>query len=165
MRYFTTYLSPIGEVLLSSDGNALTGLFFIVKSTVMHAEAGGNCELGIFKSTKKWLDIYFSSQEPNFTPPLSLPEVSAFRKMVWQKLLKIPFGKTVTYGEIAKEIERETGKRVSAQAVGGAVGSNPIGIIVPCHRVVGSNGALTGYAGGLDKKVALLNIERNSFVK
>lgn len=160
MRYFITYLSPIGEVLLSSDGDALTGLSFIVKSAVTHAEAGENCELEIFKSTKKWLDIYFSGREPNFTPPLSLPDASAFRKLVWQKLLKIPFGKTVTYGEIAKEIERETGKRVSAQAVGGAVGHNPIGIIVPCHRVVGSNGALIGYAGGLDKKAALLKIER-----
>ena len=143
----------------------LIGLSFTGKNSKTDVGTVENCELEIFKLTKKWLDVYFLGRQPSFTPPLSLPEASPFRKRVWQILLTIPFGKTVTYGEIAKEIESETGRRASAQAVGGAVGSNPIGIIVPCHRVVGSNGALIGYAGGLDKKVALLNIERNSFVK
>lgn len=115
--------------------------------------------LPIFDLTKKWLDEYFAGEAPDFTPPIVFGEFSDFRKRVWKILLKIPYGKTATYGEIAKRIEAETNKRVSAQAVGGAVGHNPISIIVPCHRVIGCNGDLTGYAGGLDKKVKLLRIE------
>ena len=160
MQYFSTYNSPIGEIILKSNGKALSGLFFVGQKYFNAHNVGEQKSLPIFEETHKWLDVYFSGRQPNFTPPLSLPEASPFRKRVWQILLTIPFGKTVTYGEIAKEIESETGRRASAQAVGGAVGHNPIGIIVPCHRVVGSNGALIGYAGGLDKKAALLKIER-----
>ena len=113
----------------------------------------------MFAQTKKWLDIYFTGKAPDFTPPLSMEGISPFRRRVWEIMLTIPFGQTMTYGNIAKLIEKETGKRVSAQAAGGAVGHNCISIIIPCHRVVGAGGNLTGYAGGIDKKIALLKNE------
>ena len=109
---------------------------------------------------KRWLDIYFSGKEPDFTPPLH-PIGSAFRQSVWEILLQIPYGKTTTYGEIARQLSEKMGlSRMSAQAVGGAVGHNKIAIIIPCHRVVGTNGSLTGYAGGIDKKGKLLELEQ-----
>ena len=117
----------------------------------------------MFNRVREWLDIYFSGKAPDFTPPLAIEGASPFRRRVWEILLQIPFGGTLTYGQIAARIQRETGKRVSAQAVGGAVGHNPISIIIPCHRVVGSDGSLTGYAGGLDKKLALLKLEGADF--
>lgn len=106
--------------------------------------------------TKRWLDVYFTGREPDFTPPLH-PAGSSFRQAVWQLLLEIPYGQTTTYGALAKRLNAG---RMSAQAVGGAVGHNPISIIVPCHRVVGTNGSLTGYAGGLDRKIRLLEMEK-----
>jgi len=113
----------------------------------------------ILLEAKRWLDIYFAGKEPNFTPPLH-PIGSAFRQSVWEILLQIPYGKTTTYGEIAHKMAEKTGcSRMSAQAVGGAVGHNEISIIIPCHRVVGTNGSLTGYAGGIDKKMKLLKLE------
>ena len=116
-------------------------------------------ETPILLTAKRWLDIYFTGKEPDFTPPLH-PIGSAFRQSVWEILLQIPFGKTTTYGEIAKQLSEKMGRsRMSAQAVGGAVGHNEISIIIPCHRVVGTNGSLTGYAGGIDKKVKLLELE------
>ena len=116
-------------------------------------------ELPIFVETCHWLDIYFSGKEPNFTPQLKM-NTTPFRKAVWEILLTIPFGKTMTYGEIAKLIAQKRGiAQMSAQAVGGAVGHNPISLIIPCHRVVGPKGKLTGYAGGLDKKAKLLRLE------
>lgn len=115
--------------------------------------------LSIFESTKMWLDMYFDNQIPSFTPPLKAAG-SSFALSIWEILLKIPYGKSSTYGAIAKIIATQRGlKKMSAQAVGGAVGANPIAIIIPCHRVIGSNGALTGYAGGLDIKKKLLEIE------
>ena len=106
------------------------------------------------------MDIYFSGEEPKFTPPLH-PDGSTFRQAVWQILLQIPYGQTITYGEIARKMaELKNVSRMSAQAVGGAVGHNEISIIIPCHRVIGANGSLTGYAGGIDKKAALLELER-----
>ena len=109
---------------------------------------------------KRWLDIYFSGKEPDFTPPLH-PIGSAFRQSVWEILLQIPYGKTTTYGEITRQLSEKMGlSRMSAQAVGGAVGHNKIAIIIPCHRVVGTNGSLTGYAGGIDKKGKLLELEQ-----
>ena len=109
---------------------------------------------------RKWLDVYFSGKEPDFTPPLRM-ETTPFRKAVWEILLTIPFGQTMTYGEIADMIAGRTGlEKMSAQAVGGAVGHNAISLIIPCHRVVGSNGSLTGYAGGIEKKVKLLTMEK-----
>lgn len=107
----------------------------------------------------EWLDVYFSGKAPNFTPPLSMEGISPFRKRVWEIMLGIPFGQLSTYGQIAKQIAAETGRNVSAQAVGGAVGHNSISLIIPCHRVVGMNGSITGYAGGIDKKLALLKME------
>ena len=116
-------------------------------------------ETPILTDAKKWLDIYFSGEEPKFTPSLH-PTGSAFRQAVWQILLQIPYGQTITYGEIARQMsEMQNTPHMSAQAVGGAVGHNEISIIIPCHRVVGTNGSLTGYAGGIDKKIALLNLE------
>ena len=116
-------------------------------------------ETEILTETIKWLDMYFSGEEPNFTPPLH-PSGSSFRQAVWQLLLQIPYGQTITYGEIARRMaEVKKVPRMSAQAVGGAVGHNEISIIIPCHRVVGTNGSLTGYGGGIDKKISLLNLE------
>ena len=114
----------------------------------------------IFEQTVRWLDIYFSGKAPGFTPPLSM-ETTPFRKAVWEIMLSIPFGQTMTYGEIADKIAKQKGlTKMSAQAVGGAVGHNSISLIIPCHRVVGTNGSLTGYAGGIDKKVKLLTMEK-----
>lgn len=110
--------------------------------------------------TRQWLDCYFEGESPDFTPPILL-HGSNFQQTVWQRLLQIPYGETLTYGDIAKEIaQKRGGGRMSAQAVGGAVGHNPIGVIVPCHRVVGSDGNLTGYAAGIDKKIRLLRLEK-----
>lgn len=161
MIYSTVYNSPIGRLTMASDGENLIGLW--IDGQKYFSEDVVKCaaekSLPIFGSTEKWLDEYFAGEIPDFTPPIAFGEFSDFRKRVWKILLEIPYGKTATYGEIAKRIEAETNKRVSAQAVGGAVGHNPISIIVPCHRVIGFNGNLTGYAGGLDKKVKLLRIE------
>ena len=116
-------------------------------------------ETSILLEAKRWLDIYFSGKEPDFTPPLH-PIGSAFRQSVWEILLQIPYGKTTTYGEIANKLAEKQGlSRMSAQAVGGAVGHNPISILIPCHRVVGADGSLTGYAGGVEKKRFLLALE------
>ena len=122
-------------------------------------EQGGYFEeknLAVFDQTRRWLDLYFSGREPGFTPALN-PAGSAFRRAVWEILLKIPYGKITTYGQIAREIAAARGlAKMSAQAVGGAVGHNEISIIIPCHRVVGTHGSLTGYAGGIDRKIKLL---------
>lgn len=146
---------------MASDGTALTGLWFdeqkyFAEGIKPDAEEK---KLPVFDEAMRWLDIYFGGRRPDFTPPLNL-EGTAFRKEVWQLLLQIPYGQTTTYGELAAQLAAHRGlKRMSAQAVGGAVGHNPISIIVPCHRVVGTGGNLTGYAGGLAKKLALLKLE------
>ena len=152
---------------MASDGEALSGLWFdgqkYFADRLIKKEFGEQSTYGlkvpVLKETEKWLDIYFSGKVPDFTPKLSFEGVSPFRERVLKILLGVPYGKLTTYGQIAKIIEAETGKRVSAQAVGGAVGHNPISLIVPCHRVVGVNNSLTGYAGGLDKKTFLLKLE------
>ena len=161
MYYIAKYLSPIGGITMAGSGQALTGLWLDGQKYFADALLCGNeeKELPVFAQTKKWLDIYFTGKAPDFTPPLSMEGISPFRRRVWEIMLTIPFGQTMTYGNIAKLIEKETGKRVSAQAVGGAVGHNSISIIIPCHRVVGTGGSLTGYAGGIDKKIALLKNE------
>lgn len=161
MKFVSTYKSPLGNMIMSSDGDNLTGLWFENQkyfdlSLVTKCE---NQQLPVFDKTKQWLDIYFCKEKPNFTPEIKF-DASAFRQQVWNILLEIPYGSVVTYGEIAKRIAESRGvERISAQAVGGAVGHNPISIIVPCHRVIGANGNLTGYAGGLDKKKYLLDLE------
>ena len=161
MDYNWHYDSPLGGITLASDGEALTGLWFdgqIYFADTMSEDAKKE-ELPIFVQTCHWLDSYFSGKEPDFTPRLKM-NTTPFRKAVWEILLTIPFGKTMTYGEIAKLIAQNRGiSHMSAQAVGGAVGHNSIALIIPCHRVVGSKGNLTGYAGGLDKKVKLLRLE------
>ena len=162
MKYVSRYHSPLGMLTMASDGEHLTGLW-IEGQKYYAAALKGECKeknLAIFEQTKRWLDMYFRGEIPDFTPPLLL-EGSPFRQKVWEILRQIPYGQVMTYGEIAGRIAAQMGvEKMSAQAVGGAVGHNPVSIIVPCHRVVGSGGSLTGYAGGIDKKVALLTIEK-----
>ena len=150
----THYNSPLGDIILSSDGNRLTGLWFDgqKKHPPVPKKVFGR-EPPVFGETRRWLDSYFCGKEPSFTPPLYF-ETSDFRRRVWQILLNIPYGCVTTYGDIAQRL----GCR-SAQAVGGAVAHNSILLIIPCHRVVGSDGSLTGYIGGLDRKLALLKLE------
>lgn len=161
MDTISCYNSPIGDILLSADAIGLTELRFADGMNISPSE---HREAPALLSAKRWLDVYFSGNVPDFTPPLHLTG-TPFRMEVWRILCTIPYGQSATYGEIAKQIAAQQGiPKMSAQAVGGAVGRNPIGIIIPCHRVIGSNGSLTGYAGGLDKKIKLLEIE-HSLVK
>lgn len=155
MLFLTHYASPLGPILLAADETGLTGLWFEAQkyfpsfSGVEYQEK----ETPVLTETARWLDVYFSRKDPGFLPPLH-PQGSPFRQTVWDILLTIPRGQTMTYGEIARRL----GVR-SAQAVGGAVGHNPISILIPCHRVVGSDGSLTGYAGGVERKARLLQLE------
>ena len=161
MDYIHSYASPLGQITVASDGKAVVGLWFDGQKydrDVLEEEYK-EAALPIFGEADRWLDQYFAGQTPNFTPKLKLWG-TAFRRRVWEILLEIPYGHTMTYGEIADRIARERGlKRMSARAVGGAVGRNPISLMVPCHRAVGTKGRLTGYAGGLDKKAWLLRRE------
>ena len=152
------YDSPLGRLRLESDGEALTALSFDGECQADAVEADRQHRLPVFEETCRWLDLYFSGRVPDFTPALHL-QGSAFRQAVWKILLEIPYGATTTYGKIAARLVRGTSGRMSAQAVGGAVGHNPVAIIVPCHRVIGADGSLTGYAAGLDRKRALLRLE------
>lgn len=159
-RYSQYYQSPLGRMLLISDGGLLTGLYFdrqkYLPCFVPEPQAK---TFQVFEAAKRWLDAYFSGEDPGFTPPLGL-EGSPFRRAVWDVLLTIPFGKTITYTQIAERIARQMGiKRVSARAVGNAVAHNPISLIIPCHRVVGHKGSLTGYGGGIERKAWLLVME------
>ena len=153
MTFTQHYDSPLGSILLTADEMGLTGLWFDGQKhfardlPAQHTEQ----DTPVLLEAKRWLDIYFAGGQPDFTPPLHLIG-SDFRRRVWKRLLEIPYGQMTTYGALL-------GGGMSAQAVGGAVGHNPISIIVPCHRVIGANGSLTGYAGGIDKKTALLTLE------
>lgn len=155
MLFLTHYASPLGPILLAADETGLTGLWFEGQKYfpsflgVDYQEK----ETPILTETARWLDVYFSGKDPDILPPLH-PQGSPFRQTVWDILLTIPRGQTMTYGEIARRLGVH-----SAQAVGGAVGHNPISILIPCHRVVGSDGSLTGYAGGFDRKTRLLQLE------
>lgn len=155
MDYIYHYESPIGMITMASDGETLIGLWFDGQKYFGDSlgEAYEKKMLPIFEQTINWLDIYFSGGIPDFTPALTM-RTTEFRKNVWNIMLSIPYGETMTYGEIAKKLQS-----MSAQAVGGAVGHNSISLIIPCHRVVGSDGSLTGYAGGIDKKIKLLALE------
>lgn len=155
----TYYSSPLGDMLLASKNNKLIGAWFEGQK---HYSANINenvieKEDEILNKTVKWLDDYFKGNKPSINDLDIAPEGSDFRLKVWEILCEIPYGETVTYGEIAERISKE--KRMSAQAVGGAVAHNPISIIIPCHRVIGADGKLTGYAGGIDRKRFLLNHE------
>ena len=161
MTFIQHYDSPLGGILLAADEIGLTGLWFDGQKYFARGLSSEReeRELPVLLEAKRWLDIYFTGKEPDFLPPLHSIG-SAFRRSVWEILLQIPYGRTTTYGEIARLLSEKRGlTRMSAQAVGGAVGHNAISIIIPCHRVVGTNGSLTGYAGGVDKKMKLLELE------
>ena len=161
MEYIHHYRSPLGGITLTSDGTALTGLWFDGQKYFADGLDADHEEraLSVFGAAEKWLDIYFSGQEPDFTPSLH-KKTTDFRKSVWEILLTIPYGTTMTYGEIAGKIAAKNGPGwVSARAVGGAVAHNAISLIIPCHRVIGADGSLTGYAGGTDRKRKLLEME------
>ena len=156
MEYVSTYMSPLGGILLAADEEGLTGLWFegqkyFAAGLGEHVEG----ENAAIISAKRWLDAYFEGERPDFAVPLHL-RGSAFRRAVWERLTAIPYGATATYGEIAVSL----GAPSAARAVGGAVGHNPVSIIVPCHRVLGADGSLTGYAGGAERKRWLLELER-----
>ena len=165
MQYTAVYKSPLGEILLAADDMGLTGLWF---------EGAKYCADSLDKEhdekdtpflceVRRWLDIYFSGRMPDFMPSVHLTG-TPFQIKVWEILRRIPYGETMTYGEIAKEIAEERGGGgMSARAVGVAVGHNPVSVIVPCHRVVGADGSLTGYAGGIDRKIKLLTLEGKVF--
>lgn len=162
MQYTSRYRSPLGEMLLAADETGVTGLWFAGQKYFArhldkeHAEK----EIPLFATVKHWLDVYFAGSEPDFTVPLHFTG-TAFQNEVWGILCAIPYGRTTTYGEIAKQLAARRGlPHMSARAVGGAVGHNPISILVPCHRVVGLGGSLTGYAGGLERKRCLLALEQ-----
>ena len=167
MIWTSEYMSPLGRITLACDDEALVGLWFdgqryfgsvLPKVTVQR-------EHPLFAEAGRWLDIYFSGKEPGFLPPLRY-DTTPFRKRICDIMLTIPYGKTMTYGEIAAEAARQQGlAKMSAQAVGGAVGHNPISLMIPCHRVVGASGSLIGYAGGVERKIQLLKLEGTDCIK
>ncbi|MCD8088154.1 MAG: methylated-DNA--[protein]-cysteine S-methyltransferase [Oscillospiraceae bacterium] len=160
--YTFHWVSPLGPITLAGEGNVLTGLWFDGQK-YFGEHLGPAGELPVFRETVQWLEVYFSGHDPGPTPPILL-RGTAFQMAVWEQLRAVPYGETTTYGAIARAIAAQRGlETMSAQAVGSAVGRNPVSILVPCHRVVGANGALTGYAGGLDKKAALLRLEGRAF--
>ena len=162
MQYVHSYPSPLGGILLAADDCGLTGLwfegqkYFAYGLTTAHEEKA----LPVFADADRWLDAYFSGQAPEFMPPIHLIGTD-FQLAVWALLQQIPYGQTMTYGAIAAKLAAQKGlPSMSAQAVGSAVGKNPVSILVPCHRVVGTSGSLTGYAGGIDRKIKLLTLEK-----
>ncbi|MBR6422743.1 methylated-DNA--[bacterium] len=164
MTFTKIYRTPDGfdDMIMSSDGDVLTGLRFInySENQSKHIMDREENDLSVFCSTKEWLDIYFSGRQPDFMPAYRIDCLTPFRKEVSDIMRSIPFGYTMTYGGIAALIAQKRGiKRMSAQAVGGAVGWNPLCIIIPCHRVIGLNKSLTGYGGGIKNKIALLKLE------
>lgn len=163
MYYSTTYASPLGVITLASEGENLVGLWLEGQKYHGGSLSGkmtGKNNLPIFKTARKWLDKYFAGQKPSPSELPLAPAGSAFQQEVWRILSEIPYGEVITYGDIAKKIALRKGKKsMSSQAIGGAVGHNPLSIIIPCHRVVGSNGSLTGYAAGIPTKIKLLKAE------
>lgn len=163
MYYRATYPSPVGTITLACDGDNLVGLW--IEGQKYHgagipAEMAEKSDVPVFDAAKKWLDRYFAGEKPGISELPLAPVGGEFRRGVWSILSEIPYGRLITYGDIAKKMAVKLGKgSMSSQAVGGAVGHNPISIIIPCHRVVGSNGSLTGYAGGIQTKVKLLELE------
>ena len=167
MLYYKKTASPLGEITLRSDGEALTGLWFADDKHYGAKDIAGAAlaDLDIFTQAEAWLAEYFAGREPKVSVPLKL-QGSEFQMQVWRLLQDIPYGRLVTYGDVAKKIAAQKGvARMAAQAVGGAVGHNPLCIIVPCHRVVGANGSLTGYGGGMWRKVRLLELEKADMSK
>lgn len=169
MIYKLLYKTPnnFDDIILNSDGKYLTGLSFIrSKDFLKHSINCSEEKLPIFEETIKWLDIYFSGKNPNFIPKYKLNNLTPFKEMVTNIINKIPFGYTMTYGEIAKMVAKEKEiEKMSSQAIGGAVGANPICIIIPCHRVLGAKNSLTSYSGGINNKIALLENENIKFAQ
>ena len=169
MLYKTYYKSPVGNLMLVSDGDNLVGLYMENQKYYLNGlkqELTSKDNLQVFENTKKWLDRYFEKEKPSIKEIPLAPIGGEFRQKVWKILCEIPYGQTITYGEIAKKIAKEMHKeKMSAQAVGNAVGHNPISVIIPCHRVVGKDGNLTGYAGGIERKRILLELERGKVEK
>ncbi|MFA5503092.1 MAG: methylated-DNA--[protein]-cysteine S-methyltransferase [Bacilli bacterium] len=167
--YKTTMDSPLGTITLISDGVNLIGLAIKGQESIdktLKEKVVENDHLPLFELTKKWLERYFKGQTPKISEIPLAPIGGEFRQAVWQMLCEIPYGEVVTYGDIAKRIALKMNKpKMSSQAIGGAVGHNPISIIIPCHRVVGANGNLTGYAGGIDLKIKLLELENVEMTK
>lgn len=171
VRYIISCQTPLGPVTLATDGAVLTGLWFdgqrydrasLKGKEIQKLEQEDAEKIQVLVQTKRWLEEYFAGKEPAFTPEVKV-EGSDFRQLVAEIMLSIPYGQTMTYGEIGKIAAQRLGKKsMSAQAVGSAVGHNPISLIIPCHRVVGADGSLTGYAGGVDKKRYLLELERKN---
>ncbi len=162
MDYTHHYPSPLGGITMASDGSALVGLWFDGQKYFADTLSSECREepLRVFDETGRWLDLYFSGKAPGFLPALN-SRGTAFRRTVWDILLTIPYGQTMTYGEVAALAAKRLGRpQMSAQAAGSAVGHNPISLIIPCHRVVGADGSLTGYAGGLERKARLLELEQ-----
>lgn len=164
MLFKRRYITPEGfdDLIMISDGKKLTGLIFAGSENARKLSLTQNeTSLPIFDNTRKWLDEYFGGKIPSFTPEFNISSLTPFQQRVAALTLEIPYGKTATYGEIADIIAAERGiTKMSSRAVGGAVGKNPVCIIIPCHRVLGANGAITGYGGGISNKIALLNIEK-----
>ena len=159
MLYTDSFASPLGEILLVSDGETLSGLYFEGQKYIPALpEAEKDPSLPVFKSARAWLARYFAGEKPEADLPLRAAG-TAFQRAVWDLLKEIPYGTTATYGELAKRLAARRGRPCSARAVGAAVGRNPISLIVPCHRVLGADGSLTGYAGGLARKRALPRLE------
>ena len=164
MEYIHHYISFLGDITVASDGEELTGLWFDGQKyfACRHEEEHEEKQLPIFDKIDEWLDIYFHGKAPNFTPNVNLKIINGtdFQKTVWKIIFSIPYGKTMTYSEIANLIANKRNlKNMSAQAVGGAVGRNPISLIIPCHRVIGASGDLRGYAAGIYRKIRLLEME------
>lgn len=162
MYYSTTHPSPVGTITLACQDNQLVGLWLEGQKyfgDTIPEDMEEKDDIPIFHETKNWLDRYFAGDQPSISELSMAPIGGEFRQIVWEILCAIPYGEVTTYGTIAKQVAEKTGKNMSAQAVGGAVGHNPISIIIPCHRVVGSTGSLTGYAGGVKTKIKLLELE------
>lgn len=164
MFYSTRYVSPLGEITIICNGDSLVGLWFEGHkcfNTTLSAATVAKADIPVLQDAREWLDSYFAGQQPAISMLPLAPVGSTFRQSVWRIICEIPYGGVMTYGEVAKQIAAARGvERMSAQAVGGAVGSNPISIIIPCHRVIGKKGNLTGYGGGIEKKIALLKLEQ-----
>lgn len=162
MQYISHYTSPLGGILLAADDTGLTGLWFLDHQRYFAQtleKEWKETDLPVFESVKSWLDCYFTGKEPDFMPPFHFTG-TAFQKEIQKILCTIPYGQTRTYGEISAQMAKSRGiTHMSARAVGGAVGHNPISILIPCHRVIGANGNLTGYGGGIDRKIKLLTLE------
>lgn len=162
--FYTNYKSPLGKIIIIGNSQNICGVYFEGQKYFLYKireDLIENNDLEIFKLTKHWLDRYFKKENPKISEIPIAPIGTNFQKLIWEILCKIPYGETSSYGEIAKKAAKILNKeKISAQAVGGAIGHNPISIIIPCHRVIGANGNLTGYAGGIDRKIKLLELEK-----